>query len=143
MVVVDLALATICFLGSCHPALVGDETPTGAFVLARQATEARGYGGELMAFHEDATAVWAVHRVVEARPDERRRERLAAADPARRQRVTRGCINVTPEVYRRLAACCDGEVLVIHAGTVRARGSRDYSAATREGTAAKRSASSP
>jgi len=113
VVVVDLALATICFLGQCHPALVGDDTPTGVFTLQLQATAAAGYGGDLLVFQEDRHSVWAIHRVIAGRPGERRLERLRSGRPEQRRGITLGCINVMPQVYRELVRCCDGDALVV------------------------------
>lgn len=113
MVVVDLTLATICFLGQCHPALVGQHTPAGTFELALRATDEPGYGGDVLAFKEDRTRLWAVHRVWTLEPRERRLERLRAGDPRLRRGVTRGCVNVAPAVYDALVACCAGDVLEV------------------------------
>ena len=113
MVVVDLALAVICFMGKCHPALVGQHTPRGAFVLDHQATDVPGYAGDLLVFKEDGTRLWAVHRVYTAKPSERRVERLLSGKVAMRKDITRGCVNVMPDVYARLVDCCSDQVLVI------------------------------
>lgn len=113
MVVVDLTLATICFLGQCHPALVGAATPTGVFELSLRATDEPGYGGDVLAFQEDRTRLWAVHRVWTLQPRERRPQRLRSPDPAQRRGVTRGCINVAPAVYEALVDCCAGGVLEV------------------------------
>jgi len=111
--VVDLALAVICFMGECHPALVGEDTPRGVFVLQHQATQVPGYGGDLLVFQEDRTRLWAIHRVYTAVPSQRRVERLLSGRIALRQGVTMGCVNVMPEVYARLVECCSNQVLTI------------------------------
>lgn len=113
MVVVDLALAVICFMGECHPALVGEHTPRGAYVLEHQATELPGYGGDLLVFKEDRTRLWAIHRVYTAVASQRRVERLRSGRVALRKGVTLGCVNVMPDVYARLVECCGNQVLVI------------------------------
>lgn len=117
MVVVDLALATICLLHGpvpeCHPALVGPSTPRGEFSLVQRLTEDRGYGGDVVQFHEDEKAVFAIHRVWTLRPVERREHRLRSGDPKQRASITNGCVNVSPEVYDRLVGCCLSYRLVI------------------------------
>src|SRR5688572_8660194 len=113
MVVVDLALAAICFMGECHPALVGKHTPRGVFALNHQATDYLGYGGDLLVFMEDRTRLWAIHRVYTAVSEERRVERLRSQRVELRQGVTHGCINVMPDVYAQLVKCCSNQALVI------------------------------
>jgi hypothetical protein len=113
MVIVDLALATICFMGSCHPALVGPETPRGTFALDYQATVVPGYGGDLLVFKEDEARLWAIHRVYTAKAEEKRVKRLQAGAPADRKGITHGCVNVMPDVYERLVDCCSNHTLVI------------------------------
>jgi hypothetical protein len=113
MVVVDLALAVICFMSQCHPALVGNDTPRGTFLLEHQVTPEPGYGGDLLVFREGHTHLWAIHRVYTGVPSERRAGRLASRRAGERRGVTRGCVNVTPEVFDRLVRCCRSEVLVI------------------------------
>jgi hypothetical protein len=113
MVVVDLALAVICFGGQCHPALVGNNTPRGVFMLEHQATEEPGYGGDLLVFSEDRSHLWAIHRVYTAVPSEHRVERLRSRQVALRQAVTHGCINVMPDVFARLVQCCSNQALLI------------------------------
>lgn len=113
MVVVNLALATICFMGSCYPALVGNNTPVGSFALSRQAISEPGYGGDLLVFHENRQYLWAIHRVYTLNREERRLERLRSDRAEQRRFITKGCINVMPEVYRKLVDCCSGDVLAI------------------------------
>lgn len=111
-VVIDLGAAAICFLGSCYPALVGANTPTGAFQLKHYTTDAPGYGGDLLVFKEDDTSVWAIHRVINV-PGQNRPERLKKDDPKERRFITAGCINLEPEVYDKLAECCSNSPMII------------------------------
>jgi hypothetical protein len=113
MVVVSLAMASICFAGECHPALVGNNTPAGTFTLSHQSIDSPGYGGDLLVFHENRSYLWAIHRVYTLKPQERREERLRSSPPERRRSVTHGCINVMPEVYDKLIDCCSRDLLVI------------------------------
>jgi hypothetical protein len=113
MIVVDLAMASICFSGACFPALVGDHTPTGHFTLSHRAIDTPGYGGDLLVFRENDRYLWAIHRVYTGVPRERRAERLASGRPEERRSVTHGCINVMPEVYLKLVDCCRRDVLII------------------------------
>lgn len=114
MVLVSLATATICFLGTCYPALVGNTTPAGTFSLSRQQILEPGYGGDVLVYHEDRQNLWAIHRVYTRNVSERRIERLNDQRAEQRRGVTRGCINVMPEVYRKLVDCCSNDVVIIH-----------------------------
>lgn len=114
MIVVSLAAASICFSGMCYPALVGDTTPSGTFTLSRQQVTAPGYGGDLLVYREDARHLWAIHRVYTLNPGEDRLTRLRSERVDQRRAITKGCINVMPEVYERLVDCCSNDVLVIN-----------------------------
>lgn len=114
MVVVSLALASICFAGECYPALVGSNTPAGTFALSQRETPEPGYGGDLLVYREDDRHVWAIHRVITFNASERRVDRLSSGQAEQRRGITKGCINVMPEIYRRLVDCCSNDVLVIH-----------------------------
>ncbi len=117
MIVVDVALATICFLQGanmeCHPALVGSSTPKGTFMVVQRLTDSAGYGGDVLQFHETEKEVFAIHRVWTLRPSERRLERLASSDIKQRKNITGGCINVSHEVYSKLVSCCSSSTLLI------------------------------
>lgn len=107
MVNVLLAQGLICFLGTCHPALVGERTPTGQFTLQVLPLDDPRFGGDVLVFAPDGPrAVFAVHRA----PTVNRRELLRR--PHRRP-VTAGCINVTDEVYDRLRNCCVEHTMLI------------------------------
>ena len=118
MVIVDILLATICFTTSaspqqeCHNVLIGGDTPKGRFVLQQRLTDDAFYGGDVLQFHEDTTDVYAIHRVWLGRPAERREKRIKSSDP-RQRRITNGCINVEPEIYKRLIDCCSRDVLIV------------------------------
>ncbi len=113
MVVVNLALATICFLGQCYPALVGKDTPRGEFTLVQRLTESPGYGGDVLQFLETNDSVFAVHRVWLLRPSQRRAERLTSGDVKQRTFITNGCINIDPAVYKSLVECCSNSTIFI------------------------------
>lgn len=113
MVIVNLAMATICFLNQCYPALVGEDTPTGQFKLEQAHTKAPGYGGDIIVFYESTTFVYAIHRPWVLNANEQRVKRLAAGTPNERVGVTRGCINVMPDVYKKLQSCCSNATLII------------------------------
>lgn len=113
MIIVDLTLATICFLGTCFPALVGTDTPTGRYQTIQRETVSPGYGGDIIQFHEDDRGVYSIHRVWTQKPEQRRVERLKSNDSSQRQTITKGCVNVMPEVYDKLIKCCVGQPLDI------------------------------
>lgn len=114
-VVVNLTAATICFLGQCYPALVGNETPTGVFSFQHAAILAPGYGGDVLVYdiYKDGVPL-SVHRVYLGNPRERRAERLRHPNPTARRAITNGCINVAPEVYDALVDCCSkGQLQIV------------------------------
>ena len=75
-VVVDLAVATICFLSQCYPALVGIDTPKGQYQLVQRYTNDPGYGGDVLQFYETKDSVYAIHWVWLLRPSQHRLDRL-------------------------------------------------------------------
>lgn len=112
MVIVNITLATICFLGQCHPALIGKDTPVGEFQLIQRLTEQPGYGGDVLQFKETDDAWYAIHRVWTLRPSERREQRLRSQNPADRE-ITAGCVNIAPDVYEKLVDCCSNSPVVL------------------------------
>ena len=117
MLVVDLALATICFLHGtdrvCYNALVGSSTPKGEYALTQRLTSDAGYGGDVIQFTEDGKQVYAIHRVWTLKPAQRRVERLASPDASARKNITNGCINVDPVVYQKIIDCCLSSPLIV------------------------------
>lgn len=111
-VMVEVGLATICFLGNCYPALIGAETPKGEFQLQLYKTTLPNYGGDILVFKEQGNDVYAIHRVIDV-PGQRRLERLQSKNPKERQMVTLGCINVDQTVYSLLVECCYDSKLII------------------------------
>src|SRR5271165_4964429 len=103
-VVVLLSAALICLKGECYPALVGRNTLPGQYKLTHERVLDPLYGGDVLAYRETATEIYAVHRVWLGRPGEHRAERLASGGSSARHNVTGGCINVTPKTYDLLVA---------------------------------------
>lgn len=124
MIIVNIALATLCIVyppdeltletqpQQCYPVLVGEDTPRGEYELSHRLVESPGYGGDVLQFKEDELEVFAIHRVWLLRPQEKREERLKRLDP-RQRRITKGCVNVDPEVYEKLVDCCSTSTLTI------------------------------
>lgn len=112
MVIVNITLATICFLGQCYPALIGKDTPVGEFQLVQRLTDQRGYGGDVLQFKETEDAWYAIHRVWTLRPQEQRERRLKSANIQDRK-ITAGCVNVDPAVYEKLRDCCSTSTVQI------------------------------
>ena len=100
-VLVSLNLAVICFMGQCHPALVGASTPPGEYRLRQRLVASPGYGGDVLVFREDPTELFAILRVWTGVPAALRVQRLRADSASARQGVTQGCINIAPDVYDR------------------------------------------
>ena len=112
MVIVNLALATICFLNQCYPALVGINTPEGEYKLVQLITDQPGYGGDVLKFTENETTWYAIHRVWLLKPKQHRLDRLSSNN-AKDRVITAGCINVMPKVYEELKSCCSNDTLII------------------------------
>lgn len=114
MVVVNLTLAVICFGSSmeCHPILYGEHTPKGEYSMVIRETSQVGYGGDVIQFHQKENVVYAIHRLWTRSPQQKREERIASPNLARRK-ISNGCINVQPEVYEQLKECCLNEGLKV------------------------------
>ena len=114
MITVSLALATICFAGSCHPVLLGDKTPSGVFSLQHARVMDPSYGGDVLAFGRlPSGQPLALHRVWLGNPRQQRLERLAGPATGRRG-ISGGCINLAPEVFEALRDCCKNDPLIIN-----------------------------
>lgn len=112
---VFISQAVLCTAAQCWPVLVGPQTHrfVGArMVLIQRLTTDPGYGGDVLQFAEDETTVYAIHRVWTLRPAERRLERLSNPSPQQRA-ITKGCINVSPEVYDYLVQHYRGATLEV------------------------------
>jgi hypothetical protein len=113
VIIVDLTLATICFLNQCYPVLVGPDTPKGQYRLIQRYVQTPGYGGDLLKFKEDKDGFYAIHRIWLLNSSQHRLERIQSSNPKDRITITKGCINVMPEVYDRLVDCCSNDQLII------------------------------
>ena len=96
-IVVDVQSATACIQEDCYPVLVGKNTPKGTYGLNLSTTPDPLYKGSVLAFKSDSTGTYAIHRVWNGKPSERRNERLKGTVSDRL--ITNGCINVSSEVY--------------------------------------------
>lgn len=116
MVLVDLALALICFthndVYACHPILYGKDTPVGEYQLVQRLTEDPGYGGAVLQFLDTPNIVYVIHRTWTLNPKQKREERLKSPNVKDRI-ITKGCINVEPKVFDALVECCSNDTLVI------------------------------
>ena len=117
-VIVDLTAATICFLNTCFPVLIGKTTPVGIFDMNLRITAQEGYGGDIIQFDETKDLVMAIHRVWLLNPKQRRPERLESST-VKDNTVTNGCINVKPDVYDKLKECCIRDKLIIIKGDLK------------------------
>ena len=111
-VLVDIAAAVICFSGTCHPALVGTDTPRGTYQLEQFTIEDPRFGGDLLVFDVKDRTIFAVHRLIEV-PGQRRKARLESSFPSHRNNITGGCVNMSPEVYQQLVDCCSNQTITI------------------------------
>ncbi len=118
MVIISIALATICFTyngnDECHPVLLGknSQTPIGEYQLRKRITADKGYGGDVIQFHEDENGVYAIHRIWLLNPEQKRRERLNSENVKDRY-ISSGCVNVSEDVYDKLMDCCSYDHLTI------------------------------
>ena len=75
-------------------------------------TSQPGYGGDVIQFLEGDKDVYLIHRVWLGRPSEHREQRIKS--PRVKDRiVSKGCINLEPEVYEQLRDCCIMQKLII------------------------------
>ncbi|EJU51133.1 murein L,D-transpeptidase [Neisseria meningitidis] len=102
-VIVDTSKAELCFADDrqCYPVLIGTATPKGTFGLTLNSTDKPGYGGEVIGFKQEGDFLFALHRVWNQIPSERRNERIASPSVSDRI-MTNGCINVSDAVYEKL-----------------------------------------
>ena len=96
-IIVDTQTATACIQDDCYPVLVGKNTPKGTFGLQLSTTPDPLYKGSVLAFKSDSTGTYAIHRVWNGKPSERRNERLKGTVSDRL--ITNGCINVSDDTY--------------------------------------------
>ena len=113
IVTIKLAAALLCFADQCYPSLVGKDTPVGRFTLSRRLVRTKGFGGDVLMFSQDEKGIYAIHRLWNEIPSERRFQRLASDRVSDRRFVTKGCVNIDPKVYDRLVNCCSSATLVI------------------------------
>ena len=96
-IIVDTQTATACIQDDCFPVLVGKNTPKGTYGLNLSTTPDPLYKGSVLAFKSDSTGTYAIHRVWDGKPSERRNERLKGTVSDRL--ITNGCINVSDDTY--------------------------------------------
>ena len=96
-IIVDTQTATACIQDDCYPVLVGKNTPKGTYGLNLSTTPDPLYKGSVLAFKSDSTGTYAIHRVWNGKPTERRNQRLAGTVSDRL--ITNGCINVSDDTY--------------------------------------------
>ena len=96
-IIVYTQTATACIQDDCYPVLVGKNTPKGTFGLQLSTTPDPLYKGSVLAFKSDSTGTYAIHRVWNGKPSERRNERLKGTVSDRL--ITNGCINVSDDTY--------------------------------------------
>ena len=96
-IIVDTQTATACIQDDCYPVLVGKNTPKGTYGLNLSTTPDPLYKGSVLAFKSDSTGTYAIHRVWNGKPSERRNERLKGTVSDRL--ITNGCINVSDDTY--------------------------------------------
>lgn len=87
-------------------------TPVGEYILDKVNIPQKGYGGDILRYHETDDAIWAIHRIYLGNPTEKRLERLKSK-ALKDKFITNGCINVLPEVYDKIVSCCENSSLVI------------------------------
>lgn len=108
----SLSKALLCAATQCWPVLIGLSTPPGEYTIIQRLTNDKGYGGDVLQFHETEKVVYAIHRVWTLNPSQKREERLKSDNPADRV-ISKGCINVEPEVYDYLVKHFRGSTLKI------------------------------
>lgn len=99
VITVYVAKAVLCIAAQCWPVLTGPTVPLGQHQLELRTTAQPGYGGDFLQFSEDDKYIYAIHRVWTLRPSEHREARLKSPNPAVRNNITRGCVNVDYDLY--------------------------------------------
>lgn len=112
-VTIFLAKALICFQGTCHPVLLGEDTEPGTYRMAVLHTDQPGYSGNVLMYHRDHRGWFAIHKTFDSPATRRRTQLYHTGNPADRRYVSNGCPNVEPHVYEQLKACCRRLPLVI------------------------------
>lgn len=101
--VVDIGKSELCvptsYRWECYPVLIGKDTPKGTFNLNIYKTSLKGYGGEVLGFHQEGRSLFAVHRVWLGNPSEKRDSRIKSDNVADRL-ITNGCININEKGYQ-------------------------------------------
>lgn len=102
-VILFLSAAMLCFGGQCHPALVGQNTPTGSYTVVKGSITAPGYpSGKFASFARLPSGVpLGIHPTYTNDPAQHREWRLHHDDPELRV-ISNGCINVDEVVYDQL-----------------------------------------
>jgi hypothetical protein len=103
---VSVSQSTLCLpiknkSPECYSVLVGKGTPLGTYELSIFRTNKKGYGGEVLGYHQSGKDLYAIHRVWLGNPSENRLSRIKSNDPSDRL-ITNGCINVTDDVYDKV-----------------------------------------
>lgn len=107
MVEVILTAASICFGGECYPALIGQSTPKGEYTLNLYRIRDPRFGGTVLEFLRVGDEAFSVHRTWPGR------EKMYSLPEEKRRNISQGCVNVDPQVYQKLVACCVGTPIVI------------------------------
>lgn len=108
-VTVFLAKAIICFLGTCHPVVIGESTQPGDYMVQQRFVLDPMYGGDVLQYNETETSIQAIHRSISLRRD----RLLENSSALQRRTVSKGCINVQPGVYNELVNCATCRTLRI------------------------------
>ena len=111
-IVVHIGAALLCFAQQCHPVLIGNDTPVGEFVIRQRIVSDPLYGGSVLQFTETEDTVYAIHKIWNGRPKEKRFDRIKSKNP-KDLHITHGCINVDESVYNELVNNYQGSRLVI------------------------------
>jgi hypothetical protein len=88
-----LSKALICFAQMCHPAVIGTDTLEGTYPLIQRHMVS---GEDVLKYRQIGKDVYSIHRTLPGR------DRLLTSSPASRRHVSKGCINVSNEVYSLL-----------------------------------------
>lgn len=100
-VVVSISKAQLCVNNYCENVLVGKDTPIGVFPLTYAETDEKGYQGNVLVFKKEQLKTYAVHRVWNEIPAQKRYTRLASSNVYDRI-ISAGCINVSNTLYEKL-----------------------------------------
>ena len=100
-VTINIAAAVLCIAQQCFPVLIGKDTPVGEFTVIKREVLDPNYRGHILQFKETENEVFAIHRIWNGKPQQKRFSRIKSNNPSDRF-ITGGCVNVEDDLFELL-----------------------------------------